>query len=89
MKENKVQTRFERMTELNNNIYEIEKFIKKETEKIDVNIVIDVKYKLTFFNLTDGNYSEEIPKVLTVEMFELARKKLQELKTEFDELNKF
>jgi len=89
MAENKIQTRFERMIELNNNIEELEEFIKKEKEMICVNTVVDVKYKLTFFNWAHNHISEDIPKVLIFEIFELARKKRDELKKEFDELNSF
>ncbi len=89
MAENKIQTRFERMIELNNNIEELEKFIKKEKQMICVNTVIEVKYKLTFFNWMDRQISENIPSVLNFEIFELARKKRDELKKEFNELNSF
>lgn len=89
MKENKVQTRFERLKQLNQDIISLEEFIKKEKPIFEKQVVIDIKYKLTFFNLSSTKVSEEIPDCLTFDVFEMARKKLKELQNEFNELNKF
>ena len=77
------------MKQLNEDIISLEKFIKKEKPIFEKQVVIDIKYKLTFFNLSDRKVSEEIPDCLTFDVFEMAKKKILELQKEFNELNKF
>lgn len=79
MKENKVQTRFERMVELNEEIGELKSFIRSNNHLFEMN-----KYHQNLHTI-----SMDIPKCLNSELLESAKQKLVELQKEFDELNQF
>lgn len=79
MKENKVQTRFERMVELNEEILGLKNFIHSNNHLFEMN-----KYHQNLHTI-----SMDIPKCLNSELLESAKQKLKELQNEFNELNKF
>jgi hypothetical protein len=88
MKENSIQTRFERMTELNDQIKKLKTFIgnKPVIEKA-LEEGYMVEYIVRTITYTERDLS--IPKILGLQMFDLAELTLQKLEKEFNELNVF
>lgn len=88
MKENSIQTRFERMTELNDQIKELKTFIENKTV-IERSLEQNYKVKYTIHIAAYVNHDIDIPEVLGLQMFDLAETTLQKLEKEFNELNVF